>query len=178
MVIYLSNYNKDNPDESCKFNIGQIAGVKLKESQIKELLKDGITSLITGFKSKKGTKFDAKLALSKDDEGKVTGVTFVFEDIEKELKNVKCPKCGAPIIKNHFGYHCKNNVRDNQDSCPFYVGKIAGVELSEEQFVKLIKDKKTDLITGFLSKKGLYFDARIKLNDEGRTEFEFENYGG
>ena len=173
-----SNYNKDDPDNSCKFNIGQIAGVKLKEAQVKELLKDGITSTISGFKSKKGTKFDAKLALSKDDDGKISGVKFVFEDNETELKNVKCPKCGSPIIKNHFGYRCKNNIRDNQDSCPFFLGKVAGVDIPEDQFVKLITEKKTDVITGFLSKKGLYFDARLKLNDECRTEFEFENYNG
>lgn len=173
-----SNYNKEDPEDSCKFNIGQIAGVKLKETQVKELLKDGITSTISGFKSKKGTKFDAKLALSKDDEGKVSGVKFVFEDNETELKNVKCPKCGSPIIKNHFGYRCKNNIRDNQDSCPFFLGKVAGVDIPEDQFVKLITEKKTDVITGFLSKKGLYFDARLKLNDECRTEFEFENYNG
>ncbi len=173
-----SNYNKEDPEDSCKFNIGQIAGVKLKETQVKELLKDGITSTISGFKSKKGTKFDAKLALSKDDEEKVSGVKFVFEDNETELKNVKCPKCGSPIIKNHFGYRCKNNIRDNQDSCPFFLGKVAGVDIPEDQFVKLITEKKTDVITGFLSKKGLYFDARLKLNDECRTEFEFENYNG
>ena len=173
-----SNYNKDDPENSCKFNIGQIAGVKLKEAQVKELLKDGITSVISGFKSKKGTKFDAKLVLSKDEDGKVTGITFVFEDNEVELKGIVCPKCGAPLIKNHFGYRCKNNVRDNQDSCSFYLGKVAGVEIPEDQFEKLIKEKKTDVITGFLSKKGLYFDARLKLNDECRTEFEFENFGG
>ncbi|QFJ55766.1 type IA DNA topoisomerase [Pseudobutyrivibrio xylanivorans] len=173
-----SNYNKDDPENSCKFNIGQIAGVKLKEAQIKELLGSGITDTISGFKSKKGTKFDAKLALSKDEDGKVTGITFVFEDKETELKGVKCPKCGSPILKNHFGYRCQNNVRDNQDSCPFYLGKVAGVEIPEDQFKKLINEKKTDLITGFLSKKGLYFDARLKLNDDCRTEFEFENYGG
>ncbi|MCR4567677.1 MAG: topoisomerase C-terminal repeat-containing protein [Pseudobutyrivibrio sp.] len=171
-----SNYNKEDPDNSCKFNIGQVAGVKLKEAQVKELLKDGITSTISGFKSKKGSKFDAKLALAKDDEGKVTGVKFVFEDNEAELKGVVCPKCGAPIIKNHFGYKCKNNVRDNPDSCPFFLGKVAGVEIPEEQFIKLITEKKTDLISGFLSKKGLFFDARLKLNEECRTEFEFENY--
>jgi len=171
-----SNYNKEDPDNSCGFNIGQIAGVKLKESQVKELLKEGITSTISGFKSRKGTKFDAKLALNKDDTGKVSGIKFVFEDEEKEMPNLKCPKCGEPIIKNHFGYHCKNNVRDNVDSCSFYVGKVAGVDIPEEQFVKLITEKKTDVITGFLSKKGLFFDARLKLNDEFRTEFEFENY--
>ena len=91
---------------------------------------------------------------------------------------IKCPKCGEPIIKNHFGYKCKNNIQGNVDSCSFYVGKVAGLDIPEDQFTKLITEKKTDVITGFLSKKGLYFDARLKLNDECRTEFEFENYNG
>ena len=171
-----SNYNRDDPDNSCRFNIGQIAGVKLKEAQVKELLSNGVTSLISGFKSKKGTKFDAKLSLGRDDEGKVTGIKFVFEDNEKEIPKLKCPKCGEPIIKTHYGYRCKNNIRDNVDSCPFFVGKIAGVDIDEEQFTKLINEKRTDVITGFLSKKGLYFDARIKLDENCKTVFEFENY--
>ena len=173
-----SNYTKDDPDNSCKFNIGQVAGVKLKEGQVKELLTNGITDTISGFKSKKGTKFDAKLTLSKDETGKVTGLGFVFEDESKEMPGITCPKCGSPIIKNHFGYKCKNNIRDNVDSCPFFVGKVAGVDIPEDQFIKLIKEKQTDVITGFLSKKGLFFDARLKLNDEFRTEFVFENYNG
>ena len=173
-----SNYNRDDPDNSCKFNIGQIAGVKLKEAQVKELLANGITDTISGFKSKKGTKFDAKLALSKDEAGKVTGVQFVFENEEKKMPGLKCPKCGEPIIKNHFGYKCKNNIQGNVDSCSFYVGKVAGLDIPEDQFTKLITEKKTDVISGFLSKKGLFFDARLKLNDEFRTEFEFENYNG
>ena len=173
-----SNYNRDDPDISCNFNIGQIAGVKLKEAQVKTLLANGITDVISGFKSKKGNKFDAKLALGKDDDGKVTGIKFVFEDNEKKLEDIKCPKCGGAIIKSHFGYRCENNIRDNVDSCQFFVGKIAGVELEEEQFRKLVNEKRTDVITGFLSKKGLFFDARVKLNDEFRTEFEFENYNG
>ena len=173
-----SNYKKNDPDNSCGFNIGQISGVKLKESQVKELLKEGITSTISGFKSRKGTKFDAKLALNKDENGKVSGIKFVFEDQEKVMPDLKCPKCGEPILKNHFGYRCKNNIRDNVDSCSFYVGKVAGVDIPEDQFRKLILEKKTDVITGFLSKKGLFFDARLKLNDEFRTEFEFENYNG
>ncbi|MCR4693957.1 MAG: topoisomerase C-terminal repeat-containing protein [Pseudobutyrivibrio sp.] len=173
-----SNYNRDDPDNSCKFSIGTVAGVKLKEAQVKTLLTEGITDTITGFKSKKGGKFDAKLTLGKDEDGKVTGVKFVFENEEKEMPDLTCPICGFPIIKNHFGYHCKNNVRDNADSCQFFVGKIAGVMLDEEQFTKLIKEKKTDVISGFLSRKGLYFDARVKLDENFKTTFEFENYNG
>jgi len=164
-------------ENSCKFNIGQIAGVKLKENQIKELLKNGITSTISGFKSKKGDKFEAKLSLGKDDDGVVTGIKFVFENEEIVLEGLSCPKCGSKLIKDHFGYRCQNNVPNNADSCTFYVGKVAGVSIEQEQFEKLIKEKKTDLISGFLSKKGLFFDARLKLDEENKVVFEFEQFG-
>ena len=171
-----SNYKRDDAENSCKFNIGQVAGVKLKDAQIKELLNDGITSVISGFKSKKGTKFDAKLALNKEEDGQIKGVKFVFENNDVELPDIKCPKCGEPVIKMFNGYRCKNNVLGDVDSCPFFVGKIAGVLIEQEQFEKLIKEKKTDLISGFLSKKGLYFDAHLKLDDENKVVFEFDQF--
>lgn len=47
----------------CKFTIGTICGVKLRETQVKKLLTDGKTALIKGFTSKAGKKFDAYLVL-------------------------------------------------------------------------------------------------------------------
>ena len=171
-----SNYDRDNPDSSCRFNIGQIAGVKLKEAQVKELLTKGLTSTISGFKSKKGSKFDAKLTLGKDQEGKITGLKFVFENTDKELEGLSCPKCGQPLIKTYNGYRCKDNVLGQENSCPFFLGKVAGVTIEEDQFRKLILEKKTDIISGFLSKKGLFFDARLKLDEENKVVFDFEQF--
>lgn len=170
-----SNYNKDNPEISCNFNIGKIASVSIKESSIKELLTNGITSEITGFKSKNGSKFNAKLGLSKDESGKVTGIKFVFEEEKEEISDVVCPKCQSKIIKNHFGYHCEKYSKE-EGGCDFYVGKIAGVDIPKDQFVKLIKEKKSDVISGFLSKKGVFFDARLKLEEDCRISFDFEQY--
>lgn len=63
---------KENP-ESCRFSIGKMAGETLTESQVRELLTNGRTGTIRGFKSKTGKKFDARVALSRDEAGKVTG---------------------------------------------------------------------------------------------------------
>ncbi|MCR5256110.1 MAG: topoisomerase C-terminal repeat-containing protein [Acetatifactor sp.] len=196
-----ANYNKDDPENSCKFSIGQVAGKKLSESNIKELLSVGETDVITGFKSKKGSRFDAKLALSRDENGKVTGIKFVFDDTEELLPDIKCPKCGGNIIRLRNGFKCENfkkpeeagenpsegeinndlspgpkneNLNPEENGCDFYVSKIAGVSISEEQLNKLLKTGKTDIINEFLSKKGLYFDARLKLNDEKNIVFDFE----
>ncbi|WP_024866752.1 DNA topoisomerase III [Butyrivibrio sp. FCS014] len=168
------NYSKDDPEHSCKFNLGQVAGKKLNDSQVKELLTDGITSTISGFKSKAGKPFDAKLTLAKDEAGKVTGVKFVFENEEEILEGVKCPKCGKPIIKNHWGYKCEDNKKGDDNSCDFFIGKVAGVSLSKEDVTKLLTDKITDKIAGFTSKKGSTFDAKLALDENCRVVFNFE----
>ena len=168
------NYSKDDPEHSCKFNIGQIAGKKLNDSQVKELLTEGITSTISGFKSKAGKAFDAKLALAKDETGKATGVKFVFENEEEVLEGVKCPKCGKPIIKNHWGYKCEGNQKDAENGCDFFIGKVAGVSLSKEDVTKLLTEKVTDKIAGFTSKKGSTFDAKLALDENCKVVFNFD----
>ena len=83
-----SNYNRSKPDEGCRFYIGQIAGVKLTEAQLKELLNQKMTKTINGFKSKTGKKFSASLALDCDEKGALKGVKFVFDTKEEELEGV------------------------------------------------------------------------------------------
>ena len=76
-----ANYTKDDP-ESCRFSIGKMAEKSLTESQVRELLTNGRTGTIRGFKSKTGKKFDARVALNRDEAGKVTGLKFDFTDLE------------------------------------------------------------------------------------------------
>ncbi len=167
------NYNRDNPEESCKFNIGQIAGKKLGDAQVKELLANGITSVISGFKSKSGKSFEARLALSKDENGKTTGVKFVFENEDKVMPDVKCPVCGKQIIKGHWGYRCEDYKKE-EGGCSFSVGKIAGLDLPEDVIKKLLTDKETDKVQGFISKKGSPFEARLAFDGDYRVVFKFD----
>ncbi|MBQ8821061.1 MAG: topoisomerase C-terminal repeat-containing protein [Lachnospiraceae bacterium] len=167
------NYQKDNP-ESCRFSIGKMASKDLNEAQVKELLTNGRTATIYGFKSKSGKKFDARVALSKDEEGKVTGLKFDFEDLEeKKVKDVKCPVCGGDIVITPFGYRCIHNDRDNEESCRFTIGKIAGVSLSEKQIKQLLTQRKTDTIDKFVAKTGMMFSAALKLSEDGKIVFDF-----
>ncbi|MBQ1972697.1 MAG: topoisomerase C-terminal repeat-containing protein, partial [Treponema sp.] len=45
----------------------KMAGKALTEAQVKELLNSGRTGTIRGFKSKTGKKFDARVALNKQE---------------------------------------------------------------------------------------------------------------
>lgn len=168
-----ANYTKDDP-ESCRFSIGKMAEKSLTESQVKELLTNGRTGTIRGFKSKTGKKFDARVALNRDEGGKVTGLKFDFTDLEPvKVKDVKCPLCGGEIIQTPFGYGCANYSKDNPESCKFAIGTIAGVKLKEAQVKELLLRGRTEVIKGFIAKTGMMFDAPLKLTPEGQVTFDF-----
>lgn len=170
-----ANYDKLD-ENSCKFSIGKMAGKDISETQIKELLTNGKTSTIRGFKSKAGKKFDARVIFNHDEAGKITGLKFDFDDIEQQkLKDVVCPMCGGEIVKTSFGYGCSNyNRNDVEHSCHFSIQhKIAGIKISDTLVKQLLNNKKTDIIEGFLSKSGNKFNAALKLTDSGQVIFDF-----
>ncbi len=168
-----ANYKKDDP-ESCRFSIGKMGEKTLNEAQVKQLLTEGRTATIRGFKSKTGKKFDARIALNKDESGKVTGLKYDFSDVEApKLKDVKCPVCGGDMVKTPFGYGCANYKKDDPESCRFSVGQIAGVKLKEAQVKELLTNGKTGVIEGFIAKTGMKFDAPLKLTKEGQITFDF-----
>jgi len=169
-----SNYDRDKED-SCRFSIGKMAEKSLTEANVKELLTNGITGTIRGFKSKTGKKFDARVALSKNEEGKVTGLKFDFNDLEPvKVKDVVCPLCKGDIVVTPFGYGCSNYKKeDPEHSCRFMIGKIASVKLKEAQVKQLLTIGKTDVIEGFVAKTGMKFDAPLKLTEDGQITFDF-----
>lgn len=168
-----ANYKKDDP-ESCRFSIGKMGEKTLNEVQVKQLLTEGRTATIRGFKSKTGKKFDARIALNKDESGRVTGLKYDFSDVEApKLKDVKCPVCGGDMVKTPFGYGCANYKKDDPESCRFSVGQIAGVKLKEAQVKELLTNGKTGVIEGFIAKTGMKFDAPLKLTKEGQITFDF-----
>ena len=156
-----ANYDR-NKEDSCRFSIGKIAGVKLKETQVKALLLTGKTEIITGFKSKNGKKFDASLKLTEDGR-----IEFDFPERPKpEETKVKCPKCGALLKKSQWYYECDCGFRVNR-----YVAKVElAEEVLEELFTKGYTAKK---ITGFTSKAGNVFDTCLKF-EEDEIRFDFD----
>jgi DNA topoisomerase-3 len=80
-----------------------------------------------------------------------------------------CPKCGQPLLERFKSYECTN------EDCDFVIWKtVAGRILSREEVETLARDRKIGPLKGFRSKAKRRFDAIIKLNDEFKTEFDFE----
>ena len=164
---------KDDPN-SCRFSVGKMAEKALTEANVKELRPTEEPERSAASKSKSGKKFDARVALAKNEKGKVTGLKFDFTDLEApKVKDVKCPVCGGDIVKTMFGYGCANYSKENPDSCRFAIGKIAGVSLKEAQVKELLLRGKTDVIKGFAAKTGMKFDAPLKLTPKDRSHLIF-----
>lgn len=157
-------YCSNKKTGECSFTIPlEIASKKITDSTVKTLLEKGTTKEMSGFKSKAGKPFSAKLKLN---EGKVE---LAFDKIEpKETKTTyQCPCCGANIIADKWSWKCEEN-------CGFSFNyKIAEKEMKESDLADLIKNKKTKKITGFTSKAGKKFSASLVLKENGKTEFSF-----
>lgn len=162
-----------NAEGGCDFAIGKIAEKDLNESQVRELLTKGQTTTIRGFKSKKGSRFDACLIVKKEEDGNVR-IVFDFENVEaKKVKDVVCPVCGKDIVQTKFGYGCAGYNREKDDGCKFSIGKIAGVKLKEATVKELLQNRKTGVIEGFIAKTGMMFEAALKLDEENHVVFDF-----
>jgi DNA topoisomerase-3 len=154
--------------------------------QMKKLLGTGKTDLLPRFISRKGRPFKAFLVLTdKRDVG------FEFEKREPKTKRErtpkepvakidfsgqeplgKCPKCGGNIFETENTYICERSQADRKP-CKFKLSKtILGKDIPKEQAQKLLATGKTDLLDGFISKRGRPFFAYLKLED-GKVSFEF-----
>src|SRR5207248_11430563 len=144
-----------------------------------KLLATGKTDLLEHFISRKGRPFKAFLVLTdKKDVG------FEFEKREAKPKRErkskepapkidftgkesvgKCPKCGGKIFETENSYICERSQADRRP-CKFKLSKtILGRDIPKEQAQKLLTTGKTDLLDGFISKRGRPFSAYLKLDN-------------
>ncbi len=90
-----------------------------------------------------------------------------------------CPRCGAEtgeiIRENSRAYGCTSWKSREEPGCGFVIWKrVAGRTLTPEVARQLIEEGKTrEVLSGFRSKAGKPFRARLVLNEEGKIEFDF-----
>ena len=164
MVSFDWGYGCSGYKEGCKFGVSRtICGKKLTDKQMAQIITEGKTGIIKGFTSKAGKKFDAIL--------KLDGSKIGFEFPEKEVPStgLTCPLCGKDLVNHSWGVGCSGY----KDGCTFSISRtIRDKTLTDKQIAQLVKNGKTELIKGFVSKAGKNFDAYLKLED-GKISFEF-----
>src|ERR687898_694175 len=90
-----------------------------------------------------------------------------------------CPRCGAEtgeiIRENAKAYGCTSWKSREEPGCGFVIWKrVAGRTLTPEIARQLLEEGKTrDVLSGFRSRAGKPFRARLVLTPEGKTGFDF-----
>lgn len=154
---------------SCDFTLPfQVAGRDFSIDEIKTLLNQDSFEKLEGFVSKRGFHFSA--GVHWDEEFKLS---LKFEnDPKREFKETKhkCPACKSGLSANEAMLRCSN------ERCRFVMWKtVAQLKLTEKIITQILKKKTSDPLEGFVSKKGKSFNAKLKLNDQYKIEFEFDN---
>jgi DNA topoisomerase III len=90
-----------------------------------------------------------------------------------------CPRCGAEtgeiIRENAKAYGCTSWKSREEAGCGFVIWKrVAGRTLTPEVARQLLEEGKTrEVLSGFRSRAGKPFRARLVMDADGKVEFEF-----
>jgi DNA topoisomerase-3 len=172
------------------FRIGRLMCQKpITREMAIQLVADGKTELIKGFISKKGRPFDAILkregpkfnwefpprAPKLDKDGKpVARKAKAPADLSKGvvLGKSKMHKDGE-IVETPEAFYVRKPDQDNR--IVFTLKKLlCAKEIPAEEALRLFETGRTELITGFTSKRGLPFGAYLVLSPTGaKADFEF-----
>ena len=113
-------------------------------------------------------------------------VSFVFNNNEEQeseendqMKDspvvAACPMCSGDVKQTEISYICIDHKKVSEGTCSFRVTrKLLDRDIPLDEFVKLVKEKKTSLLKGFVSRRTKRpFDANLILKDNGGIGFEF-----
>jgi DNA topoisomerase-3 len=157
-----------------------VTGRKLEETEIRELVTVGEIGPLDGFVSPRtGNRFPAKLRLVDDvkNEGKRKveldfGNKFELNELTPFWTD---PKTGAELCEAPTSYVLRERdpSAENGWKQTFSVGRLMCQKaITQEDAIKMVTEGKSDLIKGFISKRGRPFDAFL-LRNGAKINWEF-----
>jgi len=177
------------PDKTCTFRTGKIIlQQEISPEQVKKLLAEGKTDLLTKFISKKNNRAFKAFLIVKDG-----GTAFEFPPRETKgrakggaprepLPKIdftgkeslgKCPRCGGKVFDTEAGYLCERSQADAKP-CKFKISReILQQPIDTEQVRKILATSKSGLLDKFISKAGRPFPAFLVMDEKGKITFEF-----
>jgi DNA topoisomerase-3 len=176
-------------EKTCTFRTGKIIlQQEISPEQVRKLLAEGKTDLLTKFISKKNNRAFKAFLVIKDG-----GTAFEFPPRERKTRAKgatpkeplpkidftgkaplgKCPKCGGKVFDTEAGYLCEKSQADTKP-CRFKINKeILQQPIEPAQAQKLLVARKTDLLDKFISKAGRPFPAYLVMDGKGKVTFDF-----
>ncbi len=167
--------------EKCDFAVWKTLCSRMFEpEEVEKLITEKQVGPLQGFMSKQGRPFAAVLKMNAEHKiefdfgnGDRDGDAAAPMDFTGKEPLGKCPACGGRVFDGGMNYVCENQAGAAK-SCKFRTGKIIlQQEILPAQITKLLAERKTDLLKGFVSNKTKRkFEAFLVLKD-GEVKFEF-----
>jgi DNA topoisomerase-3 len=177
--VVQENYRKIQC-QKCDFSLWKVtSGREWSPEEVGELITKRVIGPLSGFRSRQGKPFSAVMRLTDDfrvefDFGQGSGEGEEAPDFSGQEPLGACPKCGSRVYEHRMAYTCEKAVGPAK-SCDFRSGRlILQQPIEREQMKKLLATGRTDLLTGFVSKKGRRFKAFLVKNPDGKIGFEFQ----
>ena len=177
--VVQENYRKFQC-QKCDFTIWKVtSGREWSPDELATLITKRVIGPLTGFRSRMGKPFSAVVKLTDEfkaefDFGQDTREGEEAPDFSAQEPLGPCPKCGARVFEHGMAYTCEKALGPGK-TCDFRSGRmILQQPIEREQMKKLLATGRTDLLTGFISKKGRRFKAFLVKNPDGKIGFEFQ----
>ncbi|RUM37352.1 MAG: DNA topoisomerase III [Desulfobulbus sp.] len=163
--------------EDGKLMIRKILGGRIMDDdEIVRLIKGETLGPYSDFRSKKGKPFTATVRIHN------SKVDFQFADstdsldldeIKKQEPLGISPVDDSPVYETPMAFMSESAITGDKKK-GLRIGKvILGRHIDRDYVEQLLKDGKTELINGFISKKKRPFDAYLLLDSKGKLTFEF-----
>jgi len=154
-----------------------MSGRKLEETEVRELIAAGEIGPLDGFVSARtGNRFPSKIKIV--DDPKKPGQKKAELDFGNKVELSELtpfwtdPKTGAELCEGPTSYILREKDGDEWKQA-FSVGRLmCQKEITRDQAIALVGTGKTELIKGFISKKGRPFDATL-IRNKTRIGWEF-----
>ncbi len=175
MTIYSTPTAFISEDKS--ITIRKVLGGRVMENiEIVDLLEGKTLGPFADFRSKKGKNFTASVKLTNNK------VEFIFanatddldiDEIKKSPSLGNSPLDGTPVFETPSTF-MSGSALDGDLKKGLKISKIILSKTIENKHIsQLLNEGKTELITGFISKKRRPFDAYLLLAKNGKISFEF-----
>ncbi len=177
--VVKENYKKFQC-QNCDFALWRIlSGRQFEPAEIETLMVEKQIGPLQGFRSRLGKPFAAIIKLTPEfklefDFGQQSG-NGDGEPVDFSGQEAlgPCPKCAGRIYAHGMAYVCENAFASPR-TCDFRSGLIIlQRNIEPAQMQKLLAEGKTDLLHGFISKKGRPFSAFLVRGADGKIGFEF-----
>jgi DNA topoisomerase-3 len=183
----------DQASLGCGFGFKKThAGRSFTVGEAELLVREGKIGPLTGFISKAGAPFTAKMCFLFNNSSQNYRLQFDFDkdskpvrsgtltDFSNETSVGLCPKCSSSVYEQEKDYVCINSVvlaTNPKPHCDFKTSRIVLQQaVSREQVGKLLSSGRTDPLEGFVSSRTKKRFTAMLVWDPvvGKVNFEFE----